>query len=69
MDRKQTECAIAAMSRLAEVYDGAKTRLSANDIAKSRGRTQPMATRAGPDRQLAQPQRAIRMSRAAGLPW
>ncbi|MFO0826828.1 MAG: Rrf2 family transcriptional regulator [Phycisphaerales bacterium] len=34
---KQTERAIAAMSRLAEVWDGGKTRLSANDIAEQRG--------------------------------
>ncbi len=33
---RQTETAIAAMSRLAEVYDGGTTRLSAADIAKSR---------------------------------
>jgi len=33
---RQTENAIAAMSRLAEVYDSGKTRLSAADIAKSR---------------------------------
>jgi Rrf2 family protein len=34
---KQTERAIAALSRLAEVWDGGKTRLSANDIADQRG--------------------------------
>lgn len=33
---RQTETAIAAMSRLAEVYDGGATRLSAADIAKAR---------------------------------
>ena len=33
---RQTETAIAAMSRLAEVYDGGKTRLSAADIATAR---------------------------------
>lgn len=33
---KQTETAIAAMSRLAEVYDGGKTRLAASDIAATR---------------------------------
>lgn len=33
---RQTETAIAAMSRLAEVYDGGNTRLSAADIARSR---------------------------------
>ena len=31
---KQTERAIAAMSRLAEVWDGGRTRLSATDIAE-----------------------------------
>lgn len=34
---KQSECAIATISRLAEVYDGGTTRLSAADIADSRG--------------------------------
>ncbi len=38
---KQTEYAIAAMSRLAEVYDGGKTRLSAADIADARGLQRP----------------------------
>lgn len=38
---KQTECAIAAMSRLAEVYDGGITNLSADDIADSRGLPRP----------------------------
>ena len=38
---KQTECAIAAMSRLAEVYDGGVTNLSADDIADSRGLPRP----------------------------
>lgn len=33
---RQTETAIAAMSRLAEVYDGGTTRLSASDIARTR---------------------------------
>ena len=37
---KQTETAIAAMSRLAEVYDG-HSRLSAIDIADSRGLQRP----------------------------
>lgn len=37
---KQTETAIAALSRLAEVYDG-HTRLSATDIADSRGLQRP----------------------------
>ncbi len=34
---KQTECAIAVLSRLAEVYRGGKTYLTATDIARSRG--------------------------------
>ncbi len=34
---KQTETAIAAMSRLAEVWDGGKTRLSAVEVADARG--------------------------------
>ena len=38
---KQTECAIAAISRLAEVYDGGQTNLSADDIADSRGLPRP----------------------------
>ncbi|MHC4909480.1 MAG: RrF2 family transcriptional regulator [Planctomycetota bacterium] len=38
---KQTETAIAAMSRLAEVYDGGKTRLSATDVAEQRGMQRP----------------------------
>ena len=38
---KRTTCAIAAMSRLAEVYDGGETRLSAGDIAESRGFSRP----------------------------
>ena len=42
---KQTECAIAAMSRLAEVYDGGKTRLSASDIADSRGLPRPFVAK------------------------
>ncbi|NND95794.1 MAG: Rrf2 family transcriptional regulator [Pirellulaceae bacterium] len=37
MYSKATETAIAALSRLAEVYDGGKTRLSASEIAESRG--------------------------------
>lgn len=39
---KQTERAIAAMSRLAEVWDGGITRLSATDIAEQRGLPGPM---------------------------
>ena len=38
---KQTETAIAAMSRLAEVYDGGKTRLSAAEIAADRNLQRP----------------------------
>lgn len=38
---KQTETAIAAISRLAEVYDDKKTRLSATEIADSRGLQRP----------------------------
>ncbi len=33
---KQTECAIGCVSRLAEVFDGGKTRLNAAEIAASR---------------------------------
>ena len=38
---KQTECAIAVMSRLAEVYDKGCTNVSAVDIADSRGYPRP----------------------------
>jgi len=38
---KQTETAIAAMSRLAEVYDNGETRLSASDIAADRHLQRP----------------------------
>ncbi len=38
---KQTEAAIAAMSRLAEVYDEGQTRLSAVEIADSRSLQRP----------------------------
>ena len=38
---KQTETAIASVSRLAEVYDGGKTRLSSADIARDRGLQPP----------------------------
>ncbi len=37
MYSKATETAIAAMTRLAEVYDRGRTRLSAVEIAESRG--------------------------------
>ncbi len=36
-----TQTAIAALSRLAEVYDGGDTRLSASEIAESRGLQRP----------------------------
>ncbi len=42
---KQTECAIAVMSRLAEVYDGGASRLSAADIADSRGLQRPFVAK------------------------
>ncbi|GAA4443499.1 Rrf2 family transcriptional regulator [Novipirellula rosea] len=38
---KATETAIAALSRLAEVYDGGTTRLSATEIAEDRGLQRP----------------------------
>lgn len=43
---KQTEAAIAAMSRLAEVYDGGRTRLSASDVADARGLQRPRVAKA-----------------------
>jgi Rrf2 family iron-sulfur cluster assembly transcriptional regulator len=42
---KQTERAIAAMSRLAEVWDGGKTRLSAFDIADQRALPRAMVAK------------------------
>lgn len=42
---KQTECAIAAVSRLAEVYDGGKTRLNAQEIADARGLQAPFVAK------------------------
>lgn len=42
---KQTERAIAAMSRLAEVWDGGTTRLSAIHIADNRGLPRPMVAK------------------------
>lgn len=42
---KQVECAIAVMSRLAEVYDGGKTRLSAAAVADSRGLQRPFVAK------------------------
>ena len=38
---KQTECAIGCASRLAEVFDGGKTRLNAAEIAEARGLQAP----------------------------
>lgn len=42
---KQAECAIAVMSRLAEVYDGGETLLSAVDVADSRGLQRPFVAK------------------------
>ena len=42
---KSTENAIAAMSRLAEVWDGGKTKLSASDIAENRGLQKPFVSK------------------------
>jgi Rrf2 family protein len=42
---KQTERAIAAMSRLAEVWDGGRTRLSSIDIAENRSLPKPMVAK------------------------
>ena len=42
---KQTETAIASMSRLAEVYDEGRTRLAAADIAESRGLQKPFVAK------------------------
>jgi Rrf2 family protein len=42
---KQTERAIAAMSRLSEVWDGGQTRLSSIEIADSRGLPRPMVAK------------------------
>lgn len=42
---KQTERAIAALSRLAEVWDGGRTRLSSVDIADNRGLPRPMVAK------------------------
>ncbi|MCP3906295.1 MAG: Rrf2 family transcriptional regulator [Planctomycetes bacterium] len=42
---KATQNAIAAMSRLAEVYDGGKTRLSATEIAAARGLQKPFVSK------------------------
>ncbi len=45
MYSKSTETAIAAMSRLAEVYDGGETLLSAGQIAESRGLPGPFVAK------------------------
>ena len=42
---KQTETAIAAMSRLAEVWDDGKVRMSATEIADSRGLQRPFVAK------------------------
>lgn len=42
---KSTETAIAAMSRLAEVYDNGVTRLSATEIADQRGLQRPFVAK------------------------
>ena len=42
---KQTETAIAALSRLAEVWDGGRTRLSAVEIADQRGLPRAMVAK------------------------
>lgn len=42
---KQTETAIAAMSRLAEVYDAGRTRLSSADIARDRNLAAPFVAK------------------------
>jgi Rrf2 family protein len=45
MYSKQTETAIASASRLAEVYDGGVTKLSATAIADSRGLQRPFVAK------------------------
>ncbi len=42
---KQTECAIASASRLAEVYDGGITRLNAEQLAEARGLRAPFVAK------------------------
>lgn len=42
---KATETAIAVMSRLAEIYDGGRTRVSASQIAESRGLQGPFVAK------------------------
>ena len=42
---KATQNAIAAVSRLAEMYDNGQTRLSAEEIARSRGLQKPFVSK------------------------
>ncbi len=42
---KQTECAIAAVSRLAEIYDNGVSRLNAEEIAVARGLQAPFVAK------------------------
>ncbi|MHB1157887.1 MAG: RrF2 family transcriptional regulator [Phycisphaerales bacterium] len=42
---KTTQAAISAMSRLAEVYDDAQTRLSSTDIAEKRRLSRPLVAK------------------------
>ena len=42
---KTTQAAIAAMSRLAEMYDAGRTRLSSTDIAKTRQLHRPLVAK------------------------
>lgn len=42
---KTTQCAVAAMSRLAEVYDGGHTMLSSVEIAESRNLSKPLVAK------------------------
>lgn len=42
---KTTQAAIAAMSRLAEVYDDAQTRVSSTDIAEKRRLSRPLVAK------------------------
>lgn len=42
---KTAQTAVSAMSHLAEVYDGGRTRLSSGDIAKHRNLSQPLVAK------------------------
>ncbi len=42
---KTTQSAIAAMSRLAEQYDGGRTRVSSGDIAATRNLSRPLVAK------------------------